>query len=87
MAMGVDPYILDRDGEEDVWVFTHRKAVSSDPQFADTAASGQLDKAHGFTETDPEQKERPAWDVDVKTKVYFQGNIATHAQTVEEKAQ
>jgi outer membrane protein assembly factor BamE (lipoprotein component of BamABCDE complex) len=86
LAMGVDPYTIDRQGDEDVWVFTHKKAVASDPAFAETAASGALDKEHGYSETDTEQK-TPRIDVDVKTSVYFQGNIATHAQTVEEKSQ
>jgi len=86
MAVGTDPYTFDRVGSEDVWIFSHKKAVAVDPTFANTPADSTLDKAHGYTETESEQK-TPRMDVDVKTTVFFDGNIATHARTTEEKAQ
>jgi hypothetical protein len=86
IAMGTDPYTIDRDGNEDVWVFSHKKAISTNIEDADARANSSLDKAHGYTETDPDQK-APRIDVDVKTSVYFDGNIATHARTVQEKSQ
>jgi len=87
MAMGTDPYTIDRDGNEDVWVFSHRKAVAKDPQFANTPADAVLDKTHGYGETNNNDENAPRQDVDVKTSVYFDGNIATRARTVEEKTQ
>jgi outer membrane protein assembly factor BamE (lipoprotein component of BamABCDE complex) len=86
MAMGTDPYTFDRVGDEDTWVFSHKKAVARDPVFANSPADSVLDKAHGYTETETDQN-TPRVDVDVKTTVYFEGNIATHAHTIEEKAQ
>jgi hypothetical protein len=86
MAMGTDPSTFDRVGGEDVWIFTHKKAVARDPIFANSPADSVLDKSHGYTETDTEQT-TPRVDVDVKTTIYFQGDIATHARTVEEKPQ
>ena len=86
IAMGVDPYTIDRDGQEDVWIFSHKKAVSTDLEAAKTPAdSGVLDRTHGYGETNTEEN-APRMDVDVKTSVYFSGNIATHARTVEEKS-
>jgi len=86
IAMGVDPYTIDRDGNEDVWIFTHKKAVSTDLEAAKTPAdSGVLDRTHGYGETNTDEN-APRMDVDVKTSVYFSGNIATHARTVEEKS-
>ena len=84
IAMGTDPYTIDREGNEDVWVFSHKKAVSANLENADARADATLDKAHGYTETERDQT-APRVDVDVKTSVYFDGNIATRARTVEEK--
>jgi len=87
IAMGTDPYTIDRTSEEDVWIFSHKKAISKDPEFANTPANAVLDKTHGYGESNNNEENAPRVDVDVKTTVYFDGNIATHAHTVEEKAQ
>jgi hypothetical protein len=86
IAMGTDPYTIDRSGDEDIWVFSRKKAVAKDPEFAKTPADAVLDKTHGYSETDTDEN-APRVDMDVKTTVYFDGNIATHARTIEEKAQ
>jgi len=86
MAMGSDPATFDRVGDEDAWVFSHKKAVGKNPEFANTPADSVLDRSHGYSETDTDQN-APRIDVDVKTTVFFNGNIATHAHNSEDKPQ
>jgi len=85
IAMGTDPYTIDREGSEDVWVFSHKKAIAKNPEFNNTSDQ-VLDKTHGYGESHTDEN-APRVDVDVKTSVYFDGNIATRARTVEEKPQ
>jgi len=86
IAMGSDPATFDRVGDEDAWVFSHKKAIAKNPEFANAPSDSVLDRSHGYSETDTDQN-APRVDVDVKTTVFFNGNIATHAHTSEEKPQ
>jgi hypothetical protein len=86
IAVGSDPATFEKAGGEDVWIFSHKKAVAKDPTFANTPADAVLDRSHGYSETDTEQN-APRVDVDVNTSVYFQGDIATRAETKEIRPQ
>jgi outer membrane protein assembly factor BamE (lipoprotein component of BamABCDE complex) len=85
LAVGKDPATYDKVGDQDVWIYVQKKAVSRD-KFADMrgndGGTSSMENTHSFTES---EDFAPRSDVDVKTRIFFRGNAATGAQVSEER--
>ena len=82
LIMGGDPTTFDKADDMDMWVYSHKKAVAMNPRLATGPSDSTLD-THGMSSNT--EANAPRVDVDVKTTIYFQGDVAVRAQTVEEK--
>ena len=82
LIMGGDPMTFDKADDLDLWVYSHKKAVATTPRLATGPSDSTLDM-HGMSPSN--EANAPRTDVDVKTTIYFQGDVAVRAQTVEEK--
>lgn len=85
-AMGRDPSTFDKAGSQDVWIFSHQKMITQGYQPVAGPSDSALDKYGNIGGDEPRKgNESAVPDILVKTAVYFNGNIADHAQTTEEK--
>ena len=82
IAMGGDPTTFDKINGEDAWIYARKKGVGRE-SFDDLGRSGSatLENTHSFTQGNDFS---PRVDVELKTTVFFQGDRATHAQSMEE---
>jgi len=83
-AMGRDPSTFDKVGNQDVWIFSHHKMILHGYEPVAGPSDYALDK-HGTGDTNSSESQSALPDILVKTAVYFNGNLADHAQTTEEK--
>lgn len=83
IAMGGDPTTFDKVGDEDVWIYAHKKAVGQESfEELNQSGSARMESTHSFTQAG---HFAPRVDVEVKTSIFFQGDRATHAQSMEDK--
>jgi len=82
LIMGGDPTTFDRVGDDDVWIFSHKKAIAASGMPTAGPSDSGLDTHNAYTER---ADNPPRVDIDVKCSVFFQGDIATHAQNHEDK--
>jgi outer membrane protein assembly factor BamE (lipoprotein component of BamABCDE complex) len=82
LAMGGDPATFDKINGEDAWVYTRKKAVAKSAAFEERGQAGnsRMEANHSFSET---EDLAPRTDVEVRTTIFFQGNLATHSLVTE----
>ncbi len=83
MVMGRDPSVFEKIDGEDAWVFVRKKTVARNFQPVPAQAPGtNMQNNRSFTE---EEGSAPSTTMNEKTTVFFQGNLATHAEYKEER--
>jgi hypothetical protein len=82
LTMGVDPTQVTRINDEDAWVWVKRKLApaSALQQTGRSASPG----AGSFSNQPVDTEETPDPKVNIRTTVFFQGNLATRVDVTEE---
>lgn len=81
LAMRGFPDAYDKIDGQEAWVYTRKKTVPTTERDAN-ATMGSNGRPEAFAQSD---NLGPGTDVMVKTTILFQGNVATQAETVEQR--
>jgi hypothetical protein len=85
IILGNNPDSFDKANGEDVWVYRKNKPVESSPDNAPPPSASTSNFRDAPQLASPDSPSHGPSDTIVVTKVFFKGDIATHAQTSEER--
>jgi hypothetical protein len=84
MILGNNPDSFDKANGEDVWVYRKTKPVEASPDIVAPPSANAGNFGDMPQLASPDTSSHNGADIVVVTKIFFKGNVATHAQSSEE---